>query len=641
MAAIDIGKFFKKKHRPNQTEKRHSRSWMSVGLKMMIGVGLISNLCIGGLIYVNFQTFTQVGDRTSTLLLDTAEMNQDLRNRISDLQIKYLEIPKMLEVNPEVGIRNWLKDSYTVSEEKKIIGGDNYRKLFKRSERRDISKGKFVVKPDDNKIFIYKGLMSPDGEFSDAVIRLSVVTDDVAGDGERIGAYIASAVSAAQSGDALERQILMLKSQLADEAIAAETSRTAILNNVEEMAKKKAELVEYRETKKQMIGLIALGAILINLVLIHFMVWFVIERPLKRLTRSIDRINKGEAVAIPYQRRRDRIGILSGAVTSFQNLLIRLKEEDDRKVKEQQVIQDMIQTMSGMIAGIQSKAAAMKENALELNGLAKDTQQQTATATESASKTVQQTDAVSVSTRQLKSAVENISEQVARQAELVTDINDVTHASQSDMVHLTQASDQINEIVNIVKNISKETKLLALNARIEAARSGRAGKGFTVVAREIRDLSIQTEDANEEIARKIESIQTASNIIIAHNQSVERRVERLTEASQLISAAVEEQRAVTSEIAENADATTVEMKNVSGKIGGVKAATRETSRFAGDVQSYSEQIALELSNLLEDTRHQLATIGIMGVKEEDSPADGSPGASSKGDAPKKLTKTAA
>lgn len=609
MIITQIGRLFKKKCALKKPGEKPAGTWMSVGLKMTIGVGLISNICIGCLIYFNSKAFSQIGVETGALLLVNADLQRELRNSIFDLQKKYLEIPELLRVDPAGRIKDWLESTYSFERETTIRGRENYRSFFSRSQRRDISKGWFVVQVSDDGIVVSKGLTSPEGEFMDTVSQVFIPSSRPAQDALTIKGFIRKAIQNAEKADALKQKVVALKIRLADEAIAAETARNAILYKVEELGKKEAALIRSRQQKKQTIGLIALAAIVVNLVLLHFMVWVVIEKPLRRLGNSIDRISNGEITVIPYQKRKDRIGTLAGAVGEFQHVLARLQDEDIRKIKEKQVIRELVGNMSGMIAGIQTKADTMKNNAVELNTLADTTREQTDTAAVSASKTVEQTDSVSCSTRQLQSAVGDIGRQIAKQVDLVSEINDVTLASRNDMRHLNRSSDQVNEIVTIVRNISKETKLLALNARIEAARSGSAGKGFAVVAREVRDLSVQTEKANEEISLKIAAIQTVSHAIIDHIQRIEGGVERLMNASRQISAAVEEQSTVTSQIAQNADATTIEMKRVSSKISRVKEASRAASRCAGDVRSYAGQIEADLSNLLADTGSQLSAIG--------------------------------
>lgn len=590
------------------------KSWVSVGMKIIVGVGLVTNCCIVLLIYVNYQAFSQVTAQTNALLQASDGMHTDLRNNIFELQKKYLEIPKLLEVNAGQKILAWIKENFTIAKEEKITGRDNYRQFYNRRQRRDISKGLVVVQEKEGQILVSRGILDENKVFMDVVHHIWLLSDTLAADAAAIQEYILAVVQKASSADALQTLVLQLNSRLADEAIAAETTRNAILYNVESLEKKKAALSALQKEKKQTVVFIALAAILTNLVLLHFMVWFIVERPLKKLTLSLDRINNGEGITVPYLKRRDRIGVLASAVHTFQSVLTRLKKEDQRKKKERRVIGDLVKDMSGMIAEIRQKADAMKGSAGELHAVAENTKNQTSSVHTSALRTVAQTADVANAARQLQSAVESISEQVSNQTGLVTDINSVTHASRKDMDHLRRASEDINEIVNIVKHISRETKLLALNARIEAARAGTAGKGFAVVAREVRELSLQTEAANQDIGMKIDSIQGACQALIANTRRIESRVGNLTETSHQIFSAVEEQRTGIADIAGNAHATTSEIKNVSSLICGVESAAQTTSQFAGAVEMHSEQIEAHLSLVLAEIQDQLSGLGFLDVE---------------------------
>jgi methyl-accepting chemotaxis protein len=343
-------------------------------------------------------------------------------------------------------------------------------------------------------------------------------------------------------------------------------------------------------------------------VLLHFMAYYIVEKPLKQLTRAIEKINNGEPALIPFQKKKDQIGILAGALENFQTALIDLQKETEQKKREKVLIQELIQKISSLIDGLRQKATAMKDTAGKLSLLASDTESQTHEATLSASRSVEQTDTVSRATGKLESAVADINDQVSTQTRLISDIHTVAAASREDILELTRASEKIDEIVHIVKNIAGESKLLALNARIEAARSGAAGKGFTVVAGEVRQLSLQTEAANEDIAVKIESIQQVTRTFIENTRMIETRVENLMETSGHILAAVEAQTAATHGIAHNAHATSQDIKDVSQRIFRVTDAARSTNQFAKTVQSCSEEIAAELTLLLAETQEKLQEI---------------------------------
>lgn len=590
------------------SQDRKSRRGFSVGLKMMIGAGLFSNLCIGLLLYVNITAFFQIASKTNALLETNASMNKNLRSGIFDLQKKYLEIPKLLETDSAQPVLDWIRTDFTVEKEETLKGPDQYRSIFDRAGRRDLAAGRFVTDMATGSVIVSKGLMNSDGSFSDSILRLTVKSGTPEHDLERIKSRIDEAATVPASPEALKQKVLDLTSLLANEAMAAETVRNEILYKVEDIQKEEEALLSYREKKRNTIVLIAVMAIVINLVMLHLMAFYVVERPLRLLTLAIKKINMGETVQIPFQAKKDQIGILAGALENFQTALTDLKAEDQRKKNERSLIQDLVQKSSGLINSLQKKATAMKDTAGELSLLASDTENQTHEATRSAERTVEQTHTVSGSTRQLQSAVENISDQVIQQTSLISDINAVATASRQDILELTKASEQINEIVHIVKNLAGETKLLALNARIEAARSGAAGKGFTVVAGEVRELSLQTESANEDIAVKIESIQKVSRTIIENTRMIEIRVEKLMEASRNISSAVEKQALATGGIAQNAQATSLDIKDVSGRISRVTKAAQSTSRFAKNVQSCSEEIASELTTLLTETQEKLSMI---------------------------------
>ena len=115
---------------------------------------------MGLLVYINLQAFSQVGIETQSLLDINGVMNKDLRASIFDLQQKYLEIPKLLQVDAADEVKTWIKYNYKIDKEEIIEGSENYRKLFNRSQRRDISKGNFVVQQNEEILILSKGVLN-------------------------------------------------------------------------------------------------------------------------------------------------------------------------------------------------------------------------------------------------------------------------------------------------------------------------------------------------------------------------------------------------------------------------------------------------------------------------------------------------
>ena len=117
---------------------------------------------------------------------------------------------------------------------------------------------------------------------------------------------------------------------------------------------------------------------------------------------------------------------------------------------------------------------------------------------------------------------------------------------------LGQAADEIGKVIEVIQDIAEQTNLLALNATIEAARAGEAGKGFAVVASEVKDLAKQTATATDDIRKRIEGIQSIDRrrgrAPSARSPAV---IGNVNDVARTIAAAVEEQSITTREISQN------------------------------------------------------------------------------------------
>ncbi|HCY83642.1 MAG TPA: hypothetical protein DHV36_00740 [Desulfobacteraceae bacterium] len=584
-------------------------TWLTVGVRLILGVGLVSNLCMGVLIYTNWKSTQEVSDKTNALLDLNAGLNAELRESISQLQAKYLKIPDMLTVDPAGAVKKQIQAAFTLDGEEILEGRPNYGKYFKRRQRRDISKGKFVVQVKDGQLIVSKGLTDDRGQFTDNVSMMYIQTLDPQGDMDKIKTIIRTEEASADSEDALKKKIAELNARLADEGLAAEEARTKILYHVDQIRAQEDDLGAFRAARQKTMMLIAGITIALNLIVLYIMTSFHVERPLKKLTQTIEQINAGESVSIPYQKRKDKIGVLAGVLQSFQGALQNLRAADERKQREQAVIQELILTMTQMIEDLQTKSQAMKTASFDLYELAGKTNDQSDTATTAIGRTEQNTDSVAHAAGSLQNSVQNIHAQVETQNDLVTDINKVTRRSMDNIQDLNTASQEIEEIIKIVKNIAGQTKLLALNARIEASRAGDAGKGFAVVANEVRDLSLQTEAANQEIEAKISAIQSACSQMIESTQGVESLVGTLSEAGTRIFDSVKDQRDLSDMIARNAEATSDDVHDLSERVTTVKDAARETRRLSEDVRTHSSDMEAALGDLLAGAQEKLGQIG--------------------------------
>lgn len=117
---------------------------------------------------------------------------------------------------------------------------------------------------------------------------------------------------------------------------------------------------------------------------------------------------------------------------------------------------------------------------------------------------------------------------------------------------LRESSAAIGNVVNLIAQIARQTTLLALNSTIEAARAGTAGRGFAVVATEVKALAVQTQNATEEISKKIDALQkdAAGSVDAVHR--ISQAIEAIRPVFENVNGAVAEQNETTSEISDNA-----------------------------------------------------------------------------------------
>jgi methyl-accepting chemotaxis protein len=337
-----------------------------------------------------------------------------------------------------------------------------------------------------------------------------------------------------------------------------------------------------------------------------------VARPVKAMTEAMTRLASGDLdVSIPAAGQRDEIGRMADAVLVFKQQAIENRRQAERTmVAEQeavklrtQAILDMATTVeretTSAIEAITATAGRVDQATQDMSQFASSVAVDTQSVAAASEQALANSQAVAAAAEQLSSSIHEISAQVARTAQITQHAVVSGEAAAGTMRSLMDAVSKVSEVTKLIGEIASQTNLLALNATIEAARAGEAGRGFSVVAAEVKNLANQTARSTEDINRQIAEIQSVTGAAVSAMAEVGDRVREIDGATTAIAAAIEQQGAATSEIARNVSQTTSAALEVSEKIQNVSVGAGHVRVRADDVRACIAEVTDDIGGLRE------------------------------------------
>ncbi len=331
--------------------------------------------------------------------------------------------------------------------------------------------------------------------------------------------------------------------------------------------------------------------------------------PINQLSRSMQAIADGDTAAVlPTFTRKDEVGNMARVLVIFRDnasererlAQVQTDEANVRAARaaelERQIKAFEVQVVTSLDRSV-GTAVELKASADQMTRMAEATTQRANDSAAISTQTTQNISTVAAAAEELAMSIEELRNQML----LAHNISDAARvestAANAEVGSLSERSQKVGAVVQLISDIAEQTNLLALNATIEAARAGAAGKGFAVVASEVKSLANQTAHATSEISDQISQMQRASEHAVSAIGRISGTIVQISEIASAVASAVNQQSASTNEISSSAQGTAAGSQNLTEQMVSLVSVAGEAKNAAVAVDQAASRVADEATIL--------------------------------------------
>lgn len=383
----------------------------------------------------------------------------------------------------------------------------------------------------------------------------------------------------------------------------------------------RASIEDYYVAGRQTLIIFAVIGILAGIGIASWIGTAKIAGPLRRVNGALAGLTEGKMnVAIPEKIGRDEIGLLWSTVGTFRDTLVeteRLKaaqaDADAQRQADQKALLDRLarefeSEVGEVLATVTQTAQSTLKAAEVMVADAEETSGRSMAVASASEQTSANVQAVAGASEELSSSIAEIGRQIGEASTLIGAAVEQARLTDHDVRSLADSASKVGTIVAMIQAIAEQTNLLALNATIEAARAGEAGRGFAVVASEVKALASQTAKATQDIEAQMGTIQGATQQSVEKIADISRRIADLDHITSSISGAATQQNAATGEIARNISEAAVGAAEVAQTIVGVRTTAEKSGAASRDLLDRMSHLAKQSAVLEQKVSAFVGTI---------------------------------
>jgi methyl-accepting chemotaxis protein len=373
-------------------------------------------------------------------------------------------------------------------------------------------------------------------------------------------------------------------------------------------------LASHRQNKI-LIGFLALF-VLCQILFLEYR-WLV--KPIVRMAAVLQTGDTSWGVLASYAPRRDEIGAFAQALMHHFQLVQR---QQDMASQQQAEMEDRLSRQEGfrqasmsfqariaeIVQRLEDHAGRMSTASDNLVSISSEADVRAAASAQSTQRVSGHVDVVASSIRDIATTLAEVVGDAERTSEVAAAARNLVAAAKSDVNALTEAARTIEPVIGLIEDVANQTNLLALNATIEAARAGEMGRGFGVVAHEVKQLATRTARATEEVRSGLNGIAAASSRIVERVAKLVDSIEQVDGVAAAIANSMRRQDANSQAITSNTGRAAADVrdvastvKDVAGMIADAKQAADLVTRASADLGQQASDLKAAVVRFIETT----------------------------------------